>query len=103
MGLPIVSLFLLQRIDPHRPSYPSSDAKRFGIGLPDLEQRANILIKLVSTFEVSIPDILKLKSKTLNPPISSETLAGHAEGLSGSDLRELCRNAAMVPVRELMR
>ena len=73
MGLPIVSLFLLQRIDPHRPSYPSSDAKRFGIGLPNLEQRANILIKLVSTFEVSIPDILKLKntlSKTLNPPIS---------------------------------
>ena len=89
-----------------QPSYPSSDAKRFGTGLPDLEQRANILIKLVSTFEVSIPDILKLKnslSKTLNPPISSETLAGHAEGLSGSDLRELCRNAAMVPVRELMR
>ena len=69
--VPIVSLFLLQRLDPHRPSYPSSDAKRFGTGLPDLEQRANI--KLVSTFEVSIPDILKLKnslSKTLIPPIS---------------------------------
>ena len=35
--------------------------KRFGIGLPDLEQRAKIL-KLVSTFEVSVPDILKLKN-----------------------------------------
>ena len=44
-----------------------------------------------------------LKDTKLSPDLSFETLAGHAEGLSGSDLRELCRNAAMVPVREFMR
>ena len=32
-----------------------------------------------------------------------ELLASHTEGHSGSDLRELCRNAAMVPVREYVR
>lgn len=30
-------------------------------------------------------------------------LARRTEGLSGSDLRETCRNAAMAPVREVMR
>lgn len=30
-------------------------------------------------------------------------LAAQSEGLSGSDLREICRNAAMVPVREYLR
>lgn len=31
------------------------------------------------------------------------TLAELTQGLSGSDLREMCRNAAMVPVREFVR
>ena len=31
------------------------------------------------------------------------SLAELSEGYSGSDLREMCRNAAMVPVREYMR
>jgi len=64
--------------------------KRFGIGLPDLEQRAKILK-------------LMLKDTKLSPDFSFETLAEQADGLSGSDLKELCRNAAMVPVREFMR
>ena len=83
--------------------------KRFGIGLPDLEQRAKIL-KLVSTFAYSsylethkISDQQMLKDTKLAPDFSFETLAEQADGLSGSDLKELCRNAAMVPVREFMR
>ena len=44
-----------------------------------------------------------LKDTKLSPEFSIQTLAAQTEGLSGSDLRELCRNAAMVPVREFMR
>lgn len=36
------------------------------------------------------------------PAFSIVALAEATDGLSGSDLRELCRNAAMVPVREFM-
>ncbi len=39
----------------------------------------------------------------LAPEFKIETLALRTDGLSGSDLKETCRNAAMVPVRELMR
>jgi SpoVK/Ycf46/Vps4 family AAA+-type ATPase len=31
------------------------------------------------------------------------SLAEFTEGMSGSDLKELCRNAAMLPVRETIR
>ncbi|KDR82549.1 hypothetical protein GALMADRAFT_87937 [Galerina marginata CBS 339.88] len=64
--------------------------KRFGIELPDLEQRTRILS-------------LMLKDTKVSPNFSVRALAVQTEGLSGSDLRELCRNAAMVPVREFMR
>lgn len=39
----------------------------------------------------------------LDPDFSIATLARRSDGLSGSDLRETCRNAAMAPVREIMR
>ena len=44
-----------------------------------------------------------LASTKLSPSLSIDLLARHTEGLSGSDLKELCRNAAMAPVREYMR
>lgn len=44
-----------------------------------------------------------LKDTKVAPDFSIEALADQTDGLSGSDLRELCRNAAMVPVREFMR
>lgn len=40
---------------------------------------------------------------TLSPELSLEVLARVSDGLSGSDLKEMCRTAAMVPVREYMR
>ncbi|CAE6443793.1 unnamed protein product [Rhizoctonia solani] len=64
--------------------------KRFAVRLPDLEQRTKILS-------------LMLKKSTLAPGLSISELARRSEGLSGSDLKEMCRNAAMVPVREYMR
>ncbi|KAG8922265.1 mitochondrial dynamin GTPase Msp1 [Tulasnella sp. 418] len=64
--------------------------KRFAVKLPDLQQRIRILeLMLVNT--------------PLSPSVSIETIARRTEGLSGSDLKEVCRNAAMNPVREYMR
>ncbi|RPD56615.1 AAA-domain-containing protein [Lentinus tigrinus ALCF2SS1-7] len=64
--------------------------KRFSIGLPDVDQRERILT-------------LMLKDTLLVEGFSIRMLAEQAEGLSGSDLKELCRNAAMRPMREFMR
>ncbi|KAE9397514.1 hypothetical protein BT96DRAFT_71265 [Gymnopus androsaceus JB14] len=43
-----------------------------------------------------------LHNITPSPELSLEILARVSEGLSGSDLKEMCRTAAMVPVREYM-
>lgn len=44
-----------------------------------------------------------LKETELGIDFPLDELAEQTEGLSGSDLKELCRNAAMVPVREYMK
>ncbi|KAJ7166326.1 P-loop containing nucleoside triphosphate hydrolase protein [Mycena crocata] len=64
--------------------------KRYAVSLPNLEQRLNILS-------------LILQDTSLAPNFSMSTLAELTSGQSGSDLREMCRNAAMVPVREFVR
>ncbi|KAK7025569.1 mitochondrial dynamin GTPase Msp1 [Paramarasmius palmivorus] len=64
--------------------------KRFAVSLPDHDQRLKILN-------------LMLKDTSVSPDFQIEFLAQISEGLSGSDLKELCRNAAMIPVREYMR
>jgi len=48
-------------------------------------------------------DIQMLSHTKLAPGFSIDELARRTDGLSGSDLKETCRNAAMVPVREFMR
>lgn len=64
--------------------------KRFAIRLPNHEQRVKILT-------------LMLMHTRLASDFSIEKLAQRTDGLSGSDLRETCRNAVMTPVQELMR
>lgn len=64
--------------------------KRFSVGLPDLEQRQKILN-------------LMLKDTELDSSFSVRKLAQESDGLSGSDLKELCRSAAMRPMREFIR
>ena len=44
-----------------------------------------------------------LKDTKLEHGFSLKDLAHRTDGLSGSDLKELCRNAAMIPMREFMR
>ncbi|KAK6908054.1 ATPase [Kwoniella mangroviensis CBS 10435] len=63
--------------------------KRFPIRLPNYDQRIKILTLMLAHTILESPFIPQLALKT--------------DGLSGSDLRETCRNAAMVPVREVMR
>ncbi|KAJ3057438.1 hypothetical protein HK097_006366 [Rhizophlyctis rosea] len=64
--------------------------KRFHIKLPDPSQRERVLRMLLS--QVDLDEEFDLKS-----------VVSGTHGYSGSDLKELCRNAAMVPVRESIR
>ncbi|KAF8349389.1 P-loop containing nucleoside triphosphate hydrolase protein [Amanita rubescens] len=64
--------------------------QRFAVGLPNREQRLKILN-------------LMLKETKLAPNFPMEQLASLTEGFSGSDLKESCRKAAMVPVRQYVR
>lgn len=62
--------------------------KRFSIGLPNAEQRGKILKKLLSE---------------INIDCSIQDLVDITDGLSGSDLKEVCRNAAVNSTREYIR
>lgn len=60
----------------------------FQIGLPQKQKRKDILT-------------LILANESLHETVDLEYVANMSEGFSGSDLRELCRCAAMYRVREL--
>lgn len=64
--------------------------KKFHVGLPNVSQRLKIL-KIV------------LKDTKLDPDIDLPYVARIMEGMSGSDIKEACRDAAMIPVREMIR
>ncbi|RKO88302.1 hypothetical protein BDK51DRAFT_44664 [Blyttiomyces helicus] len=44
-----------------------------------------------------------LKEVNLAPDFDMSQLVSRTNGYSGSDLKELCRNAVMIPVRESLR
>jgi SpoVK/Ycf46/Vps4 family AAA+-type ATPase len=64
--------------------------KRYAVGLPNAVQRRKIL-------EIMLADV------RLDKAFSLDHLVANSDGLSGSDLKEACRGAAMQPVREFMR
>ncbi|MBN3276641.1 ATD1A protein, partial [Polyodon spathula] len=70
-----------------------------------------ILRRMPTTFQINFPtqkqrqDILKLilAGENLSNAINLKEIAGKTEGYSGSDLKELCRDAAMYRVRDYVR
>ena len=64
--------------------------KRYAVGLPNAIQRRKI-------FEIL------LKKASLAPDFSIDHLVALTEGYSGSDIKEMCRSAAMVPLREYLK
>ncbi|TGZ82626.1 AAA-domain-containing protein [Ascodesmis nigricans] len=64
--------------------------KKFPINLPDAAQRKRILT-------------LILKDTKLEDTFNLDELVEQTAGMSGSDLTEACRDAAMVPVREYIK
>lgn len=69
-----------------------------------------ILRRLPQAFEIGIPDrrerveILKviLKGERVEEGIDYDYIAGLCEGYTGSDLLELCKKAAYIPIRDLL-
>lgn len=64
--------------------------RSFLFDLPDTQQRVEILTVL-------------LRDQVLDAGVQLSELAAKTEKYSGSDLKELCRYAAMIPVRELLK
>jgi SpoVK/Ycf46/Vps4 family AAA+-type ATPase len=63
--------------------------RQFHVALPNVAQRKHILS-------------LALEDATLDVSLSLDEIAAMTDGYSGSDLSELCRQAALYPVREFM-
>ncbi|XP_072968921.1 uncharacterized protein [Typha angustifolia] len=69
-----------------------------------------ILRRFTQTFEIGVPDrserakILKvvLKGERVSDDINYDYIASLCEGFTGSDILELCKQAAFFPVRELL-
>lgn len=64
--------------------------KRFAIGKPDIEQRRAILSKI-------------LREASLDDNFDLDVVVRRTEGFSGSELRELCRDAALTSMKEFIR
>ncbi|KAH9987246.1 ATPase [Russula vinacea] len=86
----ILVLGATNRIQDIDPAFLRRMPRQFPLSLPNVTQREKILS-------------LMLRDVPLAPSFPMRLLADYARGKSGSDLKELCRNAAMVPVRELVR
>lgn len=65
--------------------------KTFAIGKPDASQRTSILNKILKDAKLDEQDF------------DLETIVANTRGYSGSDLREMCREAAIIPVREYIK
>ena len=92
-GLPaqIVVLGATNRINDIDDAILRRMPKKFPVPLPGMEQRRRILQLILQGAKLD-PDNFDL-----------EYVAKITRGMSGSDIKEACRDAAMMPVREYMR
>lgn len=65
--------------------------KKFAVSLPSTRQRRRIL------------DLILKNTKTDHEHFDVDYLTKVMAGMSGSDIKEACRDAAMIPVREFIR
>ncbi|KAH9024202.1 P-loop containing nucleoside triphosphate hydrolase protein [Lactarius pseudohatsudake] len=86
----ITILGATNRIEDIDPAFLRRMPKQFLLTLPDAAQREKILTLL-------------LRDVSLAPRFPMRVLVEHSKGMSGSDMEELCRNAATSPIRELVR
>ncbi|KAK1080768.1 mitochondrial dynamin GTPase Msp1, partial [Friedmanniomyces endolithicus] len=73
--------------------------KKFAVGLPNARQRRQI-------FELTLRDTRIDRGSSTSggvPAFDLTTLVRLSAGMSGSDIKEACRDAAMVPVREYIK
>lgn len=78
--------------------------KRYPVKVPNNDQRKNILSLVCLILTLKLTHILQiLKDCAISSNFDINQLVDITTGLTGSDLHELCRNAAMIPMRELMR
>ncbi|KAI5365840.1 putative AAA+ ATPase domain, ATPase, AAA-type, core, AAA ATPase, AAA+ lid domain-containing protein [Septoria linicola] len=72
--------------------------KKFPVSLPNAAQRRQI-------FELTLRDtkIDRRKSQNGAPAFDLNVLVRVSAGMSGSDIKEACRDAAMVPIREYIK
>lgn len=65
--------------------------KKFPVSLPGLEQRRRILALILKGTKIDASDF------------DLDYIAKVTAGMSGSDIKDVCRDAAMAPLREYMR
>lgn len=70
--------------------------KKFAVGLPNASQRRSI-------FDLTLKDTKIDHSSSKTPAFDMDVLVRLSAGMSGSDIKEACRDAAMVPVREYIK
>ncbi|CAK4033249.1 related to membrane-spanning ATPase [Lecanosticta acicola] len=72
--------------------------KKFPVSLPNAAQRRRI-------FELTLRDtkVDRGVSRNGNPTFDLDALVRVSAGMSGSDIKDACRDAAMVPIRESIR
>lgn len=76
--------------------------KRFAVALPDEEQRRRIFRLVLRDAEIDVEGNAEEGPDAEGAAFDLDWLVRMSEGMSGSDIKECCREAAMAPMREMI-